>query len=67
MAATTIPPVIRFEQAALRILLIAMGAGAAFVGASLLTSPLWVPVTIGIWLSAVVMLGLGVFGQLPTE
>ena len=50
---------------ALRVLLVAMAAIAFYTGYALLTSPLLVPLTIGIWLSALVMLTLAVAAHLP--
>ena len=42
-----------------------MAAIALYVGYGLLTSPLWLPLTIGIWLSAAVMVAIAVMA--PAE
>jgi len=44
----------------LRSLLVAMAVVAIYTGYALLTSPLLLPVTIGIWVSAFVMLVLAI-------
>jgi len=35
------------------------------VGATLLTTPLAIPLVVGLWLGAAGMLGLGIWGSLP--
>ena len=67
MQLASIDRVERAEAAILRGLMVAMAAGTWFVGFSLLTSPLSVPVTLGIWAAAAGMAWLGVFGSLPTD
>jgi hypothetical protein len=57
--------VTRLEMAALRGVMIAMAAGTALVGVSLLTTPIAVPVVVGLWLGAVGMFALGVWGHPP--
>jgi hypothetical protein len=57
----------RTEAAILRGLMVAMAAGTWFVGFSLLTSPLAIPFTLGVWAAAVGMAWLGIFGSLPTD
>ena len=56
-----------FALIVLRLLLVAMAAVAIYTGYVLLTSPLLLPVTIGIWLSAIVMLVLAIAAKLPAR
>jgi uncharacterized membrane protein HdeD (DUF308 family) len=58
---------IRLETAALRTLMIIMAIIAVATGLFLLTSPLAVPITVGIWISAAAMVFLGIWGRLPQE
>jgi hypothetical protein len=57
----------RIETALARLVMIVMAAGIAFVGATLLTTPLAIPVAIVLWLGAIAILGLGVWGHLPDD
>jgi hypothetical protein len=50
-----------------RAVMIGGAAGIAFVGFTLLTTPLAIPVTVGLWLGAITILGLGLFGELPRD
>ena len=67
MHPASISRVERTEAAILRVLMVAMAAGTWFVGFSLLTSPLAIPFTLGIWAGAATMAWLGIFGSLPTD
>jgi hypothetical protein len=58
---------IRIETVALRTLMIVMALIAFGTGLALLTHPLAVPITVGIWISAAAMAYLGLFGKLPTS
>jgi hypothetical protein len=49
----------------LRLLLVAMAAVAIYTGYWLLTSPLLLPLTFGLWLSAFVMVALVLAAKLP--
>ena len=64
---TTGRRVLEFEVIALRVLLIAMAVVAFYTGYTLLTSPLWVPFTIAIWLSAAPMVAIAVLTRLPKD
>ena len=55
------------ELIVLRVLLLAMAGVAIYTGLLLLTSPLWVPVTIAIWLSAAPMIAFAVLAKLPHD
>jgi hypothetical protein len=59
--------IIRVETAILRTLMIIMAIIAVAAGVMLLTSPLAVPFTVGIWVSAAAMVFLGIWGELPRE
>ena len=50
-----------------RLVMIVMAAGIAFTGFTLLTTPLAIPLTVVLWLGAVAILGLGIWGKLPSE
>ena len=67
MYPTSITRVELAEAAILRVLMVAMAAGTWFAGFSLLTSPLAIPFTLGIWAGAATMAWLGIFGALPTD
>ena len=56
---------IRVETVAARATMVAVALGVIAVGASLLTSPMAVPVTVGLWLGAAALVFLGLFGELP--
>jgi hypothetical protein len=57
--------VARIETLALRGLMLGMASVAIGTGIVLLTSPLAIPVVVGIWISGAVMAWLGVWGRLP--
>lgn len=59
--------IIRVETAILRTLMIIMAIIAVATGVFLLRSPLAVPITVGIWISAAAMIFLGIWGRLPQE
>lgn len=54
-------------ETALRFFMFAMAAATAFTGFTFLTTPLAIPFTIGMWMGAAAMVGLGVWGRLPPE
>jgi hypothetical protein len=57
----------RIETVLARLVMIVMAAGIAYVGAALLVTPLAIPLTVVLWLGAVSILGLGIFGRLPHD
>jgi hypothetical protein len=57
----------RIEIALARLVMVGAAAGTAFVGFTLLTTPLAIPVAIALWLGAIAMLGLGIWGNLPHD
>lgn len=57
----------RIETVLARLVMIVMAAGIAYVGFTLLVTPLAIPLTIVLWLGAVSILGLGIFGRLPND
>jgi hypothetical protein len=57
--------IVRIETIALRGLMLGMAGIAVATGIMLLTSPLAVPVVVGIWVSAAAMAWFGVWGRLP--
>ena len=59
-----IHPMSRLETM-LRVLMIAMAVCLVYFGVTLLTRGLFIPVTIGLWLGALAMAGLGILGKLP--
>lgn len=67
MNTTTVTHVDEVAAGILRGLMVAMAAGTWYVGFSLLTSPVAIPFTLGLWAGAVGMAWLGIFGHLPTD
>jgi len=61
------PTAIEVAQAALRAVLVVAALGFVAIGATVLTDPLSVPMTVALWLCGAAMLGLAVFGQFPAE
>ena len=61
------PTAIEVAQAALRAVLVVAAFGFVAIGATVLTDPLSVPMTVALWLCGAAMLGLAVFGQFPAE
>ena len=59
--------VIRLETFFARLVMIAMAAGVAYTGYSLITRPLAIPVAVTLWLGAAAMFALGLWGRLPQE
>ena len=59
--------VVRLEAFFARLVMIVMAAGIAFLGYSVITSPLAIPVAIVLWLGATAIFFLGVWGKLPDE
>ena len=56
---------IRVEAIVARLVMIVMAIGIVLAGATLLTTPWAIPVTVLLWLGAAAIVGLGVFGTLP--
>jgi len=65
--ATTTRLSTRIETALARLVMIVMAAGIVFAGFTLLTTPLAIPLTVVLWLGAIAILGLGVWGELPRD
>ena len=61
------PTVIEVARAALRAVLVVTALGFVAIGVTVLTDPLSVPMTVGLWLCGAALLGLAVFGQFPAE
>jgi hypothetical protein len=59
--------IVRIETLVLRALMLVMAAATVLVGASLLSTPVAVPIAVGLWLGAASMLALGVWGKLPSD
>ena len=59
--------VVRLEAFFARLVMIVMAAGIAFVGYSIITRPLAIPLAIVLWLGATAILFLGLWGKLPQE
>lgn len=59
--------VVRLEAFFARLVMIVMAAGIAFLGYSVITRPLAIPVAIVLWLGATAIFFLGVWGKLPNE
>jgi len=59
--------VVRFEAFFARLVMIVMAAGIAFLGYSVITRPLAIPIAIVLWLGATAIFFLGVWGTLPNE
>ena len=59
--------VVRLEAFFARLVMIVMAAGIAFLGYSVITHPLAIPVAIVLWLGATAIFFLGVWGKLPDE
>ena len=55
------------ERAAMRVLLVVIALGFVAIGFTVLTAPLLVPVTVGLWLCGAAALGLAVFGRFPAD
>jgi hypothetical protein len=59
--------VVRLEAFFARLVMIVMAAGIAFLGYSVITRPLAIPIAIVLWLGATAIFFLGVWGKLPNE
>jgi hypothetical protein len=59
--------VVRLEAFFARLVMIVMAAGIAFLGYSVITRPLAIPIAIVLWLGATAIFFLGVWGTLPNE
>ena len=59
--------VVRLEAFCAPLVMIVMAAGIAFLGYSVITRPLAIPIAIVLWLGATVIFFLGVWGKLPSE
>lgn len=55
------------ERAALRVVLVMIALGFIAIGFTVLTAPLLVPMTVGLWLCGAAALGLAVFGRFPAD
>ena len=64
---TNTATVVRVEAFLARLVMIVMAAGIAYLGYSLITRPLAIPVAIVLWLGATAILFLGLWGKLPQE
>jgi uncharacterized membrane protein len=64
MATNTI---VRLEAFCARLVMIVLAAGIAFLGYSVITRPLAIPVAIVLWLGAAAIFFLGIWGKLPDE
>ena len=56
---------IRLETIVARSTMVTVAIGVIAVGVSLLTTPIAIPVTIGLWLGAAGLVFFGLFGKLP--
>jgi hypothetical protein len=56
---------IKFETIVARSTMVAVAIGVIAIGVSLLTTPVAIPMTAGLWLGAAGLVFLGVFGKLP--
>jgi hypothetical protein len=61
------PTAIEITRAALRAVLVAAALGFVAIGVTVLTDPLYVPLTVGLWLCGAALMGLAVFGQFPAD
>ena len=59
--------VVRLEAFFARLVMIVMAAGIAFLGYSVITRPLAIPLAVVLWLGATAIFFLGVWGTLPNE
>ena len=59
--------VVRLEAFFARLVMIGMAAGIAFLGYSVITRPLAIPIAILLWLGATAIFFLGIWGTLPNE
>ena len=59
--------VIRLETILARLVMLVMAAGIAYTGYALITRPLAIPVAVVLWLGAVAIFFLGLWGRLPQE
>jgi len=67
MAIQTAHRWITTERVLARMFLILTAILLLATGFSLLTSALWIPVTVGLWLGAAAIVGVAVWGPLPNE
>ena len=61
----SIETVTRIETFLARFVMLFMAAGTAYTGYYVITSPLAIPLAIGLWLGATGMFFLGIWGPLP--
>jgi hypothetical protein len=59
--------VVQLETFFARLVMIVMAAGIAFLGYSVITRPLAIPIAVVLWLGATAILFLGIWGKLPKE
>ena len=64
---TTTFTVVQVEAFFARLVMFVMAAGIAFLGYSVITRPLAIPVAVVLWLGATAILFLGIWGTLPRE
>ena len=57
--------VTRVETFLARLVMLVMAASIAYIGYSVITTPLAIPLAIVLWLGATAMFFLGVWGKLP--
>ena len=67
MGRTTARLSTRIEIALARGVMIVTAIAIAFTGATLLTTPLAIPLTVSLWLGAAAIAGLGIWGRLPHD
>ena len=56
---------IKLETVVARSTMVAVAVGVIAVGVSLLTTPIAIPMAVGLWLGAAGLVFLGLFGKLP--
>jgi len=61
------PTATEVARAALRAVLVVTALCFVAIGVTVLSDPLYVPMTIALWLCGAAMLGLAVFGQFPAD
>ena len=64
MATTKVSRSLLIQVVLARVIMIATGAWAVYIGYTLLTTPLAIPVTVAIWLAAALTIALGARGKI---
>jgi hypothetical protein len=67
MTTRTVRPWIVTERLLARLFMIVTAVVLLVTGYSLLTSPLWIPITVGLWLGAAAIAAVTVWGPLPLD